>query len=311
MLYCYKNETPMIKKLAFVLALAAGLAASVAAHAEIKVMASIKPVHSLVASVMKGVGEPGLIVSGSNSPHTYALKPSDAQALEHAQVIFWIGHNLEGFLEKPIASLGGSARVVSLIDVKGVKTLPVREGSGFDRDEDGGHGSDGHIWLDPENAKAMVNAIAEALSAADPEHAVLYRANAEKTVSRLDALSDEVAGKVSAAKGKGFIVFHDAYHYFEKAFGVKAVGAISINPENAPSAQGIIALKQRIIDGKADCVFSEPQFDQKLVSVIMEGTQARSGALDPLGANAVPGPDLYFNMIESLATSLADCLDQH
>jgi zinc transport system substrate-binding protein len=284
------------------------------AYAGIKVSASIKPIHSLVAAVMQGVDTPGLIVDGKNSPHTYTMKPSDAAALEQAQVIFWVGHTLEAFLEKPLDALAGKANIVSLMDAKGVQLLPVREGNGFDAHDDGDehvdeeHGADGHIWLDPENAKIMVGTIADALSAVDPQNAPSYRANAVKTVAKIDSLSASIASQVAPVKGKGFIVFHDAYHYFENRFGLTAVGAISIHPENPPSAQGIIELKNRVTDGKAFCAFSEPQFDQKLVSVITEGTEAKAGVLDPLGAVEEPGPELYFNVMEALATSLADCL---
>lgn len=302
----------MLKPFAFLLALSSVLAGALPATAGVKVMASIKPVHSLVAAVMRGAGEPDLLVSGSSSPHTYALKPSDAQALEQSQVIFWVGHALEAFLEKPIEALGSKARSVSLIDAEGIRTLPVREGDGFDAHDDGHddgeHGADGHIWLDPENAKAMVQTIAETLSTTDPENAETYRANAATTVTRIDGLSASIASQLGPVKGKGFIVFHDAYHYFEDRFGLRAVGAISIHPENPPGAQGIVKLRERVSSGNAICAFSEPQFDQKLVAVITEGTPAKAGILDPLGAAETPGPDLYFNVMEALATSLAGCL---
>ncbi len=295
------------------LALAALLVSTSLASADVNVIASIKPIHSLVASVMQGVGTPGLIVSGNNSPHTYSLKPTDAEALQQAQVIFWVGPELEAFLQKPLEALGQDATQVGLLKAKGVTVLPARVGNGFDPDIDEGEvhvegEMDGHIWLDPENAKVMVKVIAETLSAADPSNAGTYKANAEKTVAELDRLSAEIAATVAPAKGKGFIVFHDAYHYFENRFGVKASGAISINPENPPGAEAITALRQRISDGKVQCVFAEPQFDNKLVNVIIEGSNVKSAILDPEGASLEPGPALYESVLRDLSKSLAQCL---
>jgi zinc transport system substrate-binding protein len=296
-----------------VVALAALLASSSVATAQVKVIASIKPIHSLVASVMQGVGTPGLIVSGSNSPHTYSLKPSDAEALQKAEVIFWVGPELEAFLQKPLEALGQNATQVSLLQVKGIETLVAREGNGFDADQDEGEVHvkgelDGHIWLDPENAKAMLKAIAETLSAADKANAAVYTSNAETAAASIDTLSAEIATTVAPAKGKGFIVFHDAYHYFENRFGVKASGAISINPENPPGAQGIAELQKRVADGKVKCVFAEPQFDNKLVNLIIEGSNVESAILDPEGATINPGPALYETVLRNLAKSLQQCL---
>jgi zinc transport system substrate-binding protein len=291
----------------FTLALAALLASTSLAAADVKVIASIKPIHSLVASVMQGIGTPGLIVSGSSSPHTYSLKPSDAEALQSAQVIFWVGPELEAFLQKPLEALGQNATQVSLLHAKGVQTLVARKGNGFDIDEDQGE-LDGHIWLDPENAKAMLKAIAETLSTADKANAAAYKSNTEKTAASIDSLSAEIATTVAPAKGKGFIVFHDAYHYFENRFGVKASGAISINPENPPGAQGIAELQKRVADGKVSCVFAEPQFDNKLVNLIIEGSNVKSAILDPEGANIDPGPALYETVLRNMARSLQQCL---
>jgi zinc transport system substrate-binding protein len=292
-----------------VLALAALLASTSLATAQVKVIASIKPIHSLVASVMQGVGMPDLIVSGSNSPHTYSLKPSDAEALQNAEVIFWVGPELEAFLQKPLEALGQNAVQVSLLRAADVKTLPARQGNGFDVDEDES-GLDGHIWLDPENAKAMLKAIASTLSTVDKANAATYKSNAEKAAASLDALSADIAVMLAPVKGKGFIVFHDAYHYFENRFGVKASGAISINPENPPGAQAVAALQKRVSDGKIRCVFAEPQFDNKLVALVIEGSNVKSATLDPEGANIEPGPELYETVLHNMAMSLQQCLQQ-
>ncbi|MCC4245922.1 zinc ABC transporter substrate-binding protein ZnuA [Stappia indica] len=325
------------------------VATSAAGHAAPKVVASIKPVHSLVASVMQGVGEPQLIIEGAGSPHTYSLRPSQARALQDADLIFWIGHELEAFLEKPVETIGTGAKSVELIDAHGLVKLPFREGGAFEAHDHGDHGGehagehghadhdedkhddhaghdhddkhghghahghahgafDAHIWLDPENAKAMVMEIAEALSEADPDHTAAYEANAAKTVERIETMRADIDARLTPLRGKGFIVFHDGYQYFEKRFDVTASGSITVSPEVMPGAERVAEIKARIGELGATCVFAEPQFEPKLIQVVTEGTAARSGVLDPLGAELADGPDLYFGLIDGLASSMEQCL---
>ncbi|MCC0014013.1 MAG: zinc ABC transporter substrate-binding protein ZnuA [Hoeflea sp.] len=326
---------------------------AVSASAEVNVVASIKPVHSLVAAVMEGLGGPGLIIEGAGSPHNYALKPSQAQMLEQANLVFWIGHELEAFLEKPLETVGANARSVELIDAHDLVRLDFREGGAFekhshddhdqaaaaghdDHDDHGhektveadhddhdrektaeaGHGDhdhgafDAHVWLDPMNAKAMVHEIEEALVAADPDNAAKYEANAEAVSAKLDTLIAEVGAELEPVKDKGFIVFHDAYQYFEKRFGVTASGSITVSPEVMPGAERITEIRARVQELGAACVFAEPQFEPKLISTVIEGTQARSGVIDPLGAELDNGPELYFQVIRNMASSIKTCLSE-
>ncbi|MGJ8571708.1 MAG: zinc ABC transporter substrate-binding protein [Hoeflea sp.] len=305
--------------------------------AEPRVVTSIKPVHSLVASVMEGIGMPDLIVSGAASPHAFALKPSQALALEKADLIFWIGHELESFLEKPIETIGANARAVELIDSVGLTQLPFREGGPFearkhedhvdgddhqegekhaeaepaDETNDEDHhidGFDAHLWLDPLNAKVFVGAIGEALSVTDPANASAYAANVARTNEKLDALVSEINTILAPVLGKQFIVFHDAYQYFEKRFDMEAAGSITVNPEVRPSAERVAAIRDKMRQLGAACAFSEPQFDGQLIDVAIEGTSARTAVLDPLGATLDDGPELYFDLIRNLATSMHDCL---
>jgi zinc transport system substrate-binding protein len=280
--------------------------------AEVKVVASIKPVHSLVAKVMGDTGRPALLIDGANSPHTYALKPRDAETLQNATVIFWVGHELEAFLEKPLKALGEKAEAISLMDAHGITKLEVRQNLGFESDEHKHHEhqeADAHIWLDTANAKVIIAAIAATLSKADPANATTYKANAAKAVAELDALTDELTTITAPAKGKGFIVFHDAYQYFEQRFGLQASGAIAMQPETTPGAKIIKDIRARISDGKVTCVFAEPQFDTRLVNVVTEGTDVRSATLDPLGADIEAGPQLYNTLMKQLARNLANCLN--
>lgn len=290
------------------------------------VVASIKPVHSLVSAVMAGVGAPALIVQGGGSPHTYALKPSEARALQQADVVFWIGPALEAFLERPVETLGTDATIVTLGDSDGLTKLAFREGGPFEahdhekaehhhgeaaQEEGHGHGgTDMHLWLDPENAKVMAGRIAAALAAADPDHAATYAANAEALQARLDALKAEIADELAPVRDRPFVVFHDAYRYFENRFGVTAVGSITVSPEAAPGAQRLLDIHDKIGRLGAACVFAEPQFEPKLIAVVTEGTDARAGVLDPLGAELADGPDLYFELIRAMATSLKQCLGE-
>jgi zinc transport system substrate-binding protein len=302
----------------FAVATVAFLMGSSLALAELKVAVSIKPIHSLVASVMEGVGTPSLIVDGSNSPHTYNMKPSDAAMLEQSQVIFWVGHELEAFLEKPIEALGENSKTISLIDAKGIAKLDVREDANFPAEEEAEgegesehhhhDGADAHIWLDPVNAEAIVLQVAETLSNVDAANASAYKLNAEKTIAKLQALSTSLKATLAPAKGKSFIVFHDAYQYFENRFELKASGAISINPENPPGAKQIATLQKRIQEQKINCVFAEPQFDNKLVNLVLENSSAKAATLDPLGVDIAAGPELYEVLMRNLAQNLATCL---
>ena len=292
------------------------------------VVASIKPIHSLVAAVMQGVGEPALIVKGSASPHTYALRPSDAGALENADIVFWTGHGMELFLASALDTLAVDAEVVELAETPGITLLPVREGGAFeahshgdeadhdhDHDHDGhdhddhDHGADDmHFWLDPENAKLMVTEIADRLSVADPDNAATYAANAETTIAGLDALQAEIAATLTPIQDKPFIVFHDAYQYFEARFGLELAGSVTVTPDVMPGAARIDELKAKVAELGATCVFAEPNFEPTIVRVITEGTETKAGVLDPEGGALTEGIELYPTLLRGLATSLVDCL---
>lgn len=286
------------------------------AHAEPKVVASIKPVHSLVSAVMEGVGTPDLIVTGAGSPHNHSLKPSQASLLEKAELIFWIGHEFEAFLEKPVATIGERAKSVELIDTPNLEKLAQREGGAFEaHDEEHDHRHDHndekldlHFWLDPENAKVMIKEIANTLIAADPANARHYKANSIATLSRLDTLINETSAVMAPVQDKGFIVFHDAYQYFERRFGLSAAGSIVVNPEIMPGAERVREIKARIGEVKARCVFVEPQFEAKLMAVVTEGTEVKSGVIDPLGATLRDGTELYFDLVRKMANSIRGCL---
>lgn len=296
------------------------------------VVASIKPVHSLVAAVMEGVGEPALIVSGSGSEHVHSLRPSDAQALQNADVVFWIGEGMETYLVSPLGTLSSDAKVVALADTDGLEKLPLREGGPFeahehdhdghehshsdhDHDHDAGHAHeeghyDLHFWLDPLNAKVLVQKIETVLSEADPENRAAYAENARRYGERLDQLVAEVGKVLDGVREKPSIVFHDAYQYFEHRFGVNVAGSITVSPEVMPGAQRLSEITERVRSSGATCIFAEPQFEPKLVTVVAEGTGARTGVLDPLGGELADGPELYIELIRNMAQSFKECLSK-
>lgn len=303
-----------VKRFAALSALALFLADT--AEAAPNVVVSIKPLQSLVASVMTGVGEPALIVKGAGSPHTYALAPSQAALIENADLLFWVGHELEAFLEKPIEALGGKSEAVELLEYEGMMRLPPREGGPFEEHEDThaageshhDEGFDPHVWLDPRNAKVIVAAAAAALARIDPANGPRYAANAAAATARLDALETEIRATLAPVRGRPFIVFHDAYQYFENRFGVAAAGSITVRPEQPPGAASIGEIRARIRNFRVSCIFAEPQFPPWLAATVAEGSGARIELLDPIGAVLAEGPDQYYSLMRALAGSLRDCL---
>ncbi|HKL45155.1 MAG TPA: zinc ABC transporter substrate-binding protein [Roseovarius sp.] len=336
------------------------------------VVADITPIHSLVAQVMQGVGEPSLIVAPGASAHEYSLRPSEASALQDADVVFWVGPELTPWLEDAVATLAGDASVIGLFDLETTTVLPVRENalfeahdhdhgaghaeaadhevhdghdhashdddhaaqdqhgsehvhaeetktqdhddrahSGHDEEDHAGHehaGNDPHAWLSPKNGAVWLTAIADALASADPDNAAAYHANAAAARDELTLLSAEINMVLDPVRGRNFVVFHDAYQYFEAAFDFPASGAISVSDASDPSPARISEIQDHIADRNISCVLSEPQFDPGIVSAVVDGSGAQTGVLDPLGADLEPGPEFYRLFLRRLATSLADCL---
>ena len=322
---------PMIsRRLPRALATAALLGCAAAGPASaaddgLRVVATIKPVHSLVSAVMAGVGEPHLIVRGMSSPHTFTMRPSDAAALEDADVVFMIGDTLETALAGPVDALAGGARVVTLANAPGLVRKTLREGGAFEADDHDGHDNDGHdddghddgndggpfdmhVWLDPSNGRAMARTIAGTLAEADPANAAVYEANAGALLHRLDRLTEEIAAQVAPARGVPFIVFHDGYRYFEDRFGLTAAGSVVVHPGRAAGARRISELRDKVRALGVACVFAEPQFDQRVVRTVIEGSAVRAGTLDPLGAAIEDGPALYATLLRTMATAFKACL---
>ncbi len=305
----------MLKLIAVVM-VALGLTAPVAGLAAgPKVVVSIAPLHSLASGVMAGVATPELLVSGNASPHHFMLKPSQARLLSEADLVLWVGPSIEGFLQRPLR--GRDDVSLMLLAQPGMSLLEARSGGAWQEghDDHGHHHHhehegdfDGHLWLDPRNAEAAVRALVVRLSALDAPNHARYRANGEQLIARLQALDNELAQQLAPLRAKPYLVFHDAYHYFEHRYGLQAVGALTIDPERRPGAKRLQEIRQRIAELRVRCVFSEPQFSPSTVEVVLEGTGARAGVLDPTGAGLAPGAELYFELMQNLAQGLRVCL---
>ena len=303
-----------------------------------QVAVDIAPVHSLVARVMDGVGMPDLIIQPGASPHEYSLRPSEAAALQNSDLVFWIGPDLIPWLTDTIETLAKDASVTSLLDLDGTVQLDFRESALFevhdhdDHDDHGDHDDhadhddhddhdgtaahdkhdhgdhDPHAWLSPKNAMTWLNVIAGQLSSADPDNAGTYFANAAAGRTEIELLIGEVTATLDRVRGTRFIVFHDAYQYFEMDFNFQASGAISLSDASDPSPARITEIRDRVMRQGIDCVLAEPQFNPKLIATVLDGTDAKTGIVDPLGSDLEPGSSLYPELIRNLSTALASCM---
>lgn len=287
-----------------------------------KVVVTIAPVHSLVAGVMEGIGAPVLLVPPGASAHSYTLKPSQARALSAAGVVIRVGGQLENFLDRALVNLAGKAAVVTLAQSPGMILYAPREGGVWRKP--GEHGErpgragepgprtpgniDPHIWLDPENAKHIVGAVSLTLQKTYPDHAGAFERNTKKIIARLRKLDRELREATEPVRSRPFVVFHDAYRYFEERYALNAAGAITISPDRPAGARRLAEIQARIRSQGVVCVFAEPQFRPALVEMLIAGTGVKAGELDPAGAGLAPGGELYFNLMRNLAASLSACL---
>ncbi len=330
-----------IKKLPLLLSLLSFLTIFTPVNAEIKVVATIKPIHSLASYLMDDIGKPDLIVDGYASPHGFALKPSHAKMIQNADIIFWVGEDIESFLEKPLKSIAKKAEKIELMEIKGLTKLKFRERNIFeehddhddhDHDKDKEHGHDDdhdkeghkeddhddhgheghahgefdpHIWLDPMNAKVILSEMAEHLIENDKKNETKYKANLKKAHKDLDKLTKKVKSDLN--KDFKSIVFHDAYQYFEKRFGINILGAFTVNTDVMPGAEQLAEIREVIEHDKVSCIFSEPQFNPDIIKAVAKDMNIATGVIDPLGATLDPGKDLYFDLINNMSKSFKGC----
>ncbi|MDA9890124.1 zinc ABC transporter substrate-binding protein [Candidatus Pelagibacter sp.] len=332
-----------LKKLPLILTILSLVSFITPVNAEVKVVTSIKPLHSLASYLMDGVGKPDLIVDGYASPHGFSMKPSHAKMLQDADLIFWVGEDLENFLEKPLNSIAKKAEKIELMDIKGLNVLSFRERNIFDEhddhddheghakkkkddhdDHDGhakkkkdehddhddheehGHGEyDPHIWLDPINAKVILKEMTEHLIENDSKNTSTYKSNLDKALKDIDKLTMNVMTELNQSVSS--IVFHDAYQYFEKRFNVNILGAFTVNTDVMPGAEQLAQIREIIEHDKVSCVFSEPQFNPDIIKAVAKDMNIKTGVIDPLGATLDPGRDLYFDLIRNMSASFKGC----
>ena len=326
-----------LKKIPIIISILSLFTFFLPANADIKVVASIKPIHSLASYLMNGVAKPDLIVDGYASPHGFAMKPSHAKMLQNADLIFWVGEDLESFLEKPLGSIAKKAEKIELMQVKGLQILKFRERNIFDDHDDHGHDDHGkkddhddhdhdshakkdghddheghahgefdpHIWLDPINAKVILFEMSKHLIENDPQNEKIYRENLSKGYKEIDKLTKDVSSELSNSVAS--IVFHDAYQYFEKRFSVNILGAFTVNTDVMPGAEQLAEIREVIEHDKVACVFSEPQFNPDIIKAVAKDMNIKTGVVDPLGATLNPGKDLYFSLIKNMSASFKGC----
>ena len=333
-----------LKKSSIIVTILSFLTFFTSANADIKVVASIKPIHSLASYLMDGIAKPDLIVDGYASPHGFALKPSHAKMLQNADIVFWVGEDLENFLEKPLSSIAKKAEKIELLEVKGLNKLKFRERNIFDDHEDHddhghkkkddhdnhdhdshakkkdghddhddhdgheghNHGEfDPHIWLDPINAKVILFEMSKHLIENDPSNETAYRANLSKAYKEIDKLTKDVTAELNESTAS--IVFHDAYQYFEKRFNVNILGAFTVNTDVLPGAEQLAEIREVIEHDKVACVFSEPQFNPDIIKAVAKDMNIKTGIVDPLGATLNPGKTLYFDLIKNMSKSFKGC----
>ena len=315
-----------IKKLPLILTILSLVSFITQVKADVKVVTSIKPLHSLASYLMDGIGKPGLIVDGYASPHSFSMKPSHAKMLQNADIVFWVGEGMENFLKKPLSSIAKKAKKIELIEVKGLNILKFRERNIFEEhnhddhddhdhddhakkedDHDGhAHGDyDSHIWLDPMNAKVILNKMAEHLIENDTENASKYKNNLKKALKEIDTLTIQVMTELN--KSLPSIVFHDAYQYFEQRFNVNILGAFTVNPDVMSGAEQLAKIREIIEHENVACVFSEPQFNPDIINAVAKDMKIKTGVLDPLGATLDSGKNLYFDLIKNMSLSFKDC----
>jgi zinc transport system substrate-binding protein len=277
-----------------------------------RVAADILPVHGLVSRVMDGVGTPLLVVPPAASIHGHDLRPSEAAALEQADIVFWIGEDLSPWLLRPVTTLASDAIVVSLLGVDGTLQLPFRDAEGFDpeagHDTDHEHGEiDPHAWLDPDNARHWLDAIAETLAAADPANAARYHANAAAGREEITIAVEAAAAKLDDAGTIGYAVFHDAYQYFEARFGLSPVAAVTLGDAAAPGPARIASIQKQLSSNNVNCFLIEPQQDRSLMKIFSDTGPLRLVEIDPMGMRVPTGSTHYPALIASLAESFAAC----
>jgi zinc transport system substrate-binding protein len=297
----FKAKTTVLSTL-FYLSVAAG------AQAEINVVTTIRPLHSIVSNIMQGIGTPNLLMRSTVSPHDFTLKPSNIRTLNQADIIFWIGPSLETRLAKSIRNASKSARVVEILKSPNIKILEIRTTEDA-HDHDHNHDeADPHIWLNTQNAIAIASSVRSAMSELDPTKAGTYTKNFNEFVARMAQIQASISSNLKPVLKERFITYHDSAHYFEEEFGLDGRGAVTPSSEHRPGAKRISELRKLIKAKNITCIFSQPYNNQKILQSIAKRSQAKIATLDTIGHAMKPGPKLYEELMLNLSSSIHNCL---
>ncbi|OOQ42175.1 zinc ABC transporter substrate-binding protein [Pseudomonas jessenii] len=284
------------------------------AQAEVKVLTSIKPLQLIAAAVQDGVAIPEVLLPPGASPHNYALRPSDVRKVQSVDLLYWIGPDMEGFLPRVLN--GRTLPNVAVQDLPGMKLRHFAEDNhshaeeADEHDHDHRPGSlDAHLWLSPVNARVIATKMAADLSAADPANAARYQSNLKAFDERLDALDARLKKRLADVQGKPYFVFHEAFDYFEDAYGLKHVGVFSVAAEVQPGAQHVAAMRARLQEVGKTCVFSEPPLRPRLAETLVAGLPVKLAELDALGGYTPATAQGYEQVLEKLGNDLAGCLE--
>ena len=301
------------------------------------VITTIQPINALVNAVIGNTGGSTSLIPSEVSPHEFKLKPSDVKTLQDGNIIFYISNHLESSITKVFKNLPKNIKIVNLMEETGINHLAIRDNEAWERHDhhddhdkhakkdddhddhdkhakkDDDHDDhekedDVHIWLDPDNAIKIIQKVNKELSLLFPENSQIYNKNATNIINKITELKSELKEELLSIKDKPYIVFHDAYQYFEKVFGLNAVGSIALEDDVATSPKQISYIRNKIIKSNVSCVFQEPQFDSKLVKTVVEGTDAKIGTLDPLGVDIANKKDFYLQLLRNMSKSLKECL---
>ncbi|MDA8585420.1 zinc ABC transporter substrate-binding protein [Rhodobacteraceae bacterium] len=288
------------------------------------VLTDIAPVHSLVSMVMEGVGTPQLLLRPGTSPHSYAMRPSEAAALQSADVVVWVGDGLTPWLEGPIERLAGDAEILGLLEIAPVQRENAEDHhDGHDDEHDDeqddhtaeheddhhdDHGDiDPHAWLDPENAIHWVRVIADTLATRDAENGDTYRKNASAAAAKIADMQSKIAATFAEGDAPSYAVQHDGYGYFEARFGLAHAFAITTTHAVSPGPARIAELRESVLKSPIDCVLTDGFEAIGLLNTVLEGHQTRVVNADPTGAEFTPGPLLYIDLTRNLADTIAAC----
>lgn len=301
-------------------ALSAALWGSATHAANAAVVASLKPLGFIASAIADGVTETEILLPDGASEHDYSLRPSDVKRLQDADLVVWIGPQMEAFMEKSVKNIPESKQV-TIAQLSSVKPLLMKGGDDDDdgHDHDPAHDEKGddhhqhgdynmHLWLSPEIARSSAVAIHEKLVELMPQSRAKLDANLKDFEAQLARTEKQVGNELAPLKGKGYFVFHDAYGYYEKHFGLTPLGHFTVNPEIQPGAQRLHEIRTQLVEQKATCVFAEPQFRPAVVEAVARGTSVRMGTLDPLGTRITLGKTSYSAFLTQLANQYASCL---